>query len=299
MPTRRFTVVTGGVRLDQYLALSCPDLSRSRVARLVREGHATVNRAQAKPAQPVHPGDLVTLSVPEAAPSPLVPEALPLAVVYEDSDIIVVDKPPGMPVHPSPGHPSHTLVHALLAYCTDLSGVGGSLRPGIVHRLDKDTSGLVVAAKHDAAHRAIAGQLQRREVEKGYTALVWGVLVPASGCVTGPIGRDPRNRKRMAIVSGGREARTGYEVLETLGEHSLVEARPTTGRTHQIRVHLASLGHPIVGDSVYSRRRTDLVDRQFLHAHRLRLRLPSTDQGIELVAPLAPDLRRALELLRG
>jgi 23S rRNA pseudouridine1911/1915/1917 synthase len=224
---------------------------------------------------------------------------MPLSVVYEDADILVVDKPPGLPVHPSPGHPTHTLVNALLAHCTDLSGVGGELRPGIVHRLDMDTSGLMVVAKSDAAHRAVARQLQDRQVAKTYLALVWGVPQPGEGCIDRPIARDPRNRKRMAVVEGGREARTRYTVLRRFAECALVEARPETGRTHQIRVHMASAGHPIVGDQVYGRRRTILVDRHFLHAHRLRLRLPSTGRELELSAPLAPDLQAAMDALEG
>ncbi len=294
---RRFACNEGPIRLDRYLALRCPDLSRSRVGRLVRQGHATVNGAPAKPAQVVRTGDRVTLVVPPPIPSALSPEAMPLSVVYEDPDILVVDKPPGLPVHPSPGHPTHTLVNALLAHCTDLSGVGGELRPGIVHRLDMDTSGLMVVAKNDAAHRAVARQLQDRQVAKSYLALVWGIPEPREGNIDRPIARDPRNRKRMAVVEGGRDARTRYTVWRRLGECALVEARPETGRTHQIRVHLASVGHPIVGDQVYSRRRTKLVSRQFLHAHRLRLRLPSTDQEMEFSTPLAPDLQMALDAL--
>ena len=294
---RRFACDEGPIRLDRYLTLRCPDLSRSRVGHLVRDGHATVNDATAKPSQVVRRGDRVTLAVPAPVPSTLDPEAIPLSVVYEDPDILVVDKPPGLPVHPSPGHPSHTLVNALLAHCTDLSGVGGELRPGIVHRLDKDTSGLIVVAKSDAAHRAVARQLQDRQVAKSYLALVWGAPEPAEGCIDRPIARDPRNRKRMAVVEGGRDARTRYSVRRRLGEYALVEARPETGRTHQIRVHLASVGHPIVGDQVYGRRRTSLVGRQFLHAHRLRLRLPSTGREVDLSAPLALDLQAALDTL--
>jgi 23S rRNA pseudouridine1911/1915/1917 synthase len=297
--TRRFVAKRGGMRLDQYLALCCPDLSRSQVARLIRGGYAEINSAPARPAQAVRPGDRVTLRLPEPEPSTLRPEAIPLRVVYEDPDILVVDKPPGLPIHPSPGHASRTLVNALLAHCADLSGVGGALRPGIVHRLDKDTSGLMVVAKHDAAHRAVAGQLQARLVEKTYLALVWGLPVPQEGCITGPIGRDPRNRKRMAVVDGGREACTHYRTLRALGEAALLEVRPKTGRTHQVRVHLASLGHPLVGDMVYGRRKTDLVGRHFLHAHRLRFRLPSTGQHTAFEAPLPPDLRFALEALEG
>ncbi len=285
-------------RLDRFLARRRPGISRSYVARLIVDGLVTVNGDGAKPAALVRAGDRIALTVPPPSPLPVEPEALPLEIVYEDADMLVVDKPPGMPVHPSPGHPSHTLVNAIMAYCTDLSGIGGVLRPGIVHRLDLDTSGLLMVAKHDAAHRALAGALKDRRVSKVYLALVWGEPKPGSGSIEAPIGRDPRNRKRMAVVSGGREARTEYRTVEMHGESALVEARPLTGRTHQIRVHLASAGHPIVGDTVYSRRKTDLVGRQFLHAQGLGLPLPSTGEFREFASPLPPDLRAALERAR-
>ncbi|MBI4234568.1 MAG: RluA family pseudouridine synthase [Chloroflexi bacterium] len=298
MPDQRlFTVEGGGVRLDRYLALRCPDLSRSRCQGLIRDGLVTVNGASAKAAQRLRAGDQVVVVVPPPAPLPLVAEAAPLHVVYEDQDLLVVDKPGGVPVHPSPGHPAHTLVNFLLAQCRDLSGIGGVIRPGIVHRLDKDTSGLLVVAKHDAAHLALARQLQTRQVAKSYLALAWGRPHPPEGTVEAPIGRDPRNRKRMAVVPGGRAARTRYQVLRSFSEASVLEAAPETGRTHQIRVHLASIGHPLVGDPLYSRRKTPLVARQFLHAHRLGFRLPSTGEYREFTSELPDDLRRVLEAL--
>ena len=293
--SRTFVVGAGAEdRLDRYLAGRCADLSRTRLTRLIGDGLVAVNGGGAKASMTVHRGDEITLVVPPPAPTSLEAEALPLAIVYEDADLLVVDKPPGLPVHPSPGHPSHTLVNALLAHCTDLSGIGGVLRPGIVHRLDMDTSGLVVVAKHDAAHQALARALKERRVTKVYLALVWGRPQPPEGSIDAPIARDPRNRKRMAVVSGGREAQTSYRTLESHEEVTLLELRPRTGRTHQIRVHLASIGHPIVGDAVYGRRKTDLVTRQFLHAAGLGFRLPSTGEHREFTAPLPPDLQQAL-----
>jgi len=197
-------------------------------------------------------------------------------------------------VHPAPGHPRGTLVNALLALCPDLSGIGGELRPGIVHRLDKDTSGLMMVAKNDRAHRALASQLKERRVAKGYLALVWGHPHPAEGTIEGPIGRDPRNRQRMAVVPGGKEAVTHYRVVEERGPFALVEVFPRTGRTHQVRVHMAHRGHPLVGDRLYSRRPA-LIGRHFLHAHYLGFYLPSTGEWREFTSPLPPDLVQALE----
>ena len=296
---REFTVEpTQGQRLDRYLVARCPDLSRSRIGRLVQGGLVSVNDQPAKPALMVRPGDRVALTLPPPEPLKLTPEAIPLAVVYEDGDILVVDKPPGLPVHPSPGHPTHTLVNALLAHCRDLSGIGGVLRPGIVHRLDMDTSGLMVVAKNDAAHRLLSLAIKERRVKKVYLALVWGWPEPPAGTIQASIGRDPRNRKRMAVVPEGREARTGYRTLQTYPECALLELHPETGRTHQLRVHLASMGYPIVGDALYSRRRSALVGRQFLHAHAIGFHLPSSGRYMEFTTPLPSDLQAALALLR-
>jgi len=286
------------MRLDRYLALCCPDLTRSRLARLIQDGLGTLNGLPAKPSQTVHTGDRVALTIPPPAQLDLVPEDIPITILYEDDDLMVVDKPPGLAVHPAPGHPSHTLVNALLALRPNLSGIGGVQRPGIVHRLDKDTSGLMMVAKNDAAHHSLSSQLQRRKIYKRYLALVWGRPSPAAGTIDGAIARDPRNRKRMAVAAGGREATTHYATLEVFSEVSLVEARPVTGRTHQIRVHLTSIGHPLVGDALYSHRKTDLVERQFLHAESLTFQLPSTGERIEVVAPLPPDLQSALDFLK-
>jgi len=225
-----------------------------------------------------------------------VAEAIPLTIVYQDADLIVVDKPAGLTVHPAPGHPSGTLVNALLAACPDLQGISGSLRPGIVHRLDKDTSGLLVVAKNDRAMQSLQAQLKGREVHKTYLALVAGVPKPAEGQIEAPIGRSHRNRKKMAVVDGGRESTTRYRTREVINGRALLEVEPVTGRTHQIRVHLAAIGHPIVGDSLYGKR-SPLVGRQFLHAAKLGFRMPG-GREIEFESPLPADLREALEALR-
>ena len=303
--SRRFTAAAPGPRLDSFLARQYPDLTRSRLARLVQQGMVTVNGALGKPSQPVRTGDVVGLTIPPPTPLDLSPEDIPVPILYEDDDLLVVDKPAGLTVHPAPGHPSHTLVNALLALRPHLSGIGGTQRPGIVHRLDKDTSGVMLVAKHDAAHHSLAGQLQARRVQKRYLALVWGCPTPASGAVDAPIGRRPGDRKRMAVVEGGRSALTHYAVLERWAETSLVEARPVTGRTHQVRVHMTWLGCPLVGDGLYGRGRPVLFGspggegtRHFLHAASLTFRLPSTGETIEVSSPLPADLQALLDTLR-
>ena len=281
-------------RLDLFVTRRLQELTRSRVRRLIDQGLVTVDdRPAAKAGLRLNAGQRVRVTLPPPEPSELEPEAIPLRIVFEDEDLLVVDKPAGMAVHPSPGHSRHTLVHAVLAHCPDLSGIGGVLRPGIVHRLDKDTSGLIIVAKHDAAHLSLARQLKERKVEKTYVALVEGRVRPQQGVIDAPIGRHPRHRKRMAVVENGRDARTRYRVLREVDGRSLVEVQPTTGRTHQIRVHLASIGHPVVGDTLYGKR-SDVFPRQFLHAQRLAFRHPRSGERMELEAPLAEDLQRAL-----
>jgi 23S rRNA pseudouridine1911/1915/1917 synthase len=230
----------------------------------------------------------------------LEPQRIPVTIIYQDNDIIVVDKPAGLTMHPAPGHPSGTLVNALLAACPDLRGISGTMRPGIVHRLDKDTSGLLVVAKNDRAMRALQRQLKEREVHKTYLALVEGVPSPREGTIEAPIGRNPKNRKKMAVMAGGRDSTSRYRIREELsgGKHTLLEVEPVTGRTHQIRVHMAAVGHPIVGDAVYGRR-SDVVGRQFLHAWKLGFGMPLGGRQVEFESPLPPDLREALERLRG
>ncbi len=303
--SRSFTASDAGVRLDRFLAEQCPDLTRSRLARLVQQGMVAVNGAPSRPSQAVRPGDVVELTIPPPAPLDLAPEDIPVPIVYEDEDLLVVDKPAGLTVHPAPGHPSHTLVNALLALRPNLSGIGGAQRPGIVHRLDKDTSGLMIVAKHDAAHHSLAGQLQARRVHKRYLALAWGCPRPESGTVDAPIARHPADRKRMAVVEGGRASVTHYAVLERFPDASLVEARPVTGRTHQIRVHMAHLGCPLVGDALYGKGRPAPVHpegnrrvRHFLHAAALAFRQPTTGETVEVSSPLPPDLEAVLDLFR-
>ena len=290
----------GGQRLDKYVAQMVPDLSRSRAQRLIEEGLITVNGEAAKPSYRVEAGDRVVVRIPPPEPVEVRPEPIPLDIVYEDADILVVNKPAGMVVHPAHGHRAGTLVNAILAHCPELAATDEELRPGIVHRLDKDTSGLIVVAKNEAARRYLQRQFKRREVRKVYLALVEGRLEPPQGVIEAPIGRHPRHRKRMAVVEGGREARTDYRVLEYFDQHTLVAAEPKTGRTHQVRVHFASLGHPLVGDPLYGFRRQRLpLRRQFLHAQTLGFRLPASGQYVEFTAKLPEDLRKVLEALRG
>lgn len=290
-------VATGaGRRLDRFIAEAHPELSRSYIQRLIDGGRVTVNGRPAKASLRVSAGDRIALTVPPPAPAAPLPEEMPLRIVYEDADLLVVDKPAGLTVHPAPGHPSHTLVNAVLAHCPELAGVGGSMRPGIVHRLDKDTSGLMVVAKNDAAHRDLSSQMKARSVTKRYLVLVHGRVSPDTGVVEAPVGRDPRNRKRMAVVAGGREARTHYRVVRYLDNHTLLEVTLETGRTHQIRVHLAAIGYPVVGDEVYGRR-PPVPGRQFVHACFLGFTLPSSGERVEFSSDLPCDLQRTLEHL--
>jgi len=305
-----------GQRLDKYIAKEVPDLSRSLVQRLIREGLVTVNGQTVKASRKVEGGDMIVLRVPPPEPLEVRPEAIPLDIVYEDADLLVVNKPAGMVVHPAYGYRTGTLVNAVLTHCPEIAGVGDTLRSGIVHRLDRETSGLIIVAKNDAARQHLQRQFKRREVKKVYLALVEGHLEPAQGLIEAPIGRDPRHRKRMAVMKvekGGREAQTKYRVVEyfafQVGRmsrlYTLVEAQPVTGRTHQVRVHFAFIGHPLVGDPVYGFRKQRLAGyglppqgRQFLHAQSLGLHLPHSNQYIEFRAELPPDLREVLERLR-
>ena len=281
-------------RLDRYLAAQDLGLSRARLQGLIREGYVTLNGGSAKASAVVKAGDRVGVRIPPPQPLGLIPENIPLDVVYEDEHMVVVDKPAGLTVHPAPGHASGTLVNALLWRYPDLPGIGGWQRPGIVHRLDKDTSGLMVVAKTEEAHYSLSEQIQERRIRKGYTALVGGVLADEEGLIDAPIGRGLRHRKRMAVVDGGRPSVTRYSVVRRFDEATLVEVFPTTGRTHQIRVHFASLGHPLVGDALYGGR-TDVLERQFLHAHLLGFEHPQSGEGVEFRSGLPGDLREAVK----
>jgi 23S rRNA pseudouridine1911/1915/1917 synthase len=315
--TKEFIVDLNGERLDLFLAGQGLELSRSQVQRLVDEGCILLNGSIPKASRKLRPGDRVSLTVPPPKPVDLEPEPIPLNVVYQDEELLVVDKQAGLTVHPSPGHPSHTLVNALLALCPDLKGIGGELRPGIVHRLDKDTSGLMMVAKSARAHLSLTQQLKDRSVRKGYLALAVGKVSPQEGTIDAPIGRDPRDRKRMAVVQDGRDSCTGYRVIQYLGGHSFLDVFPRTGRTHQIRVHFAYVGHPLVGDAIYGRKsnispdscgsrndgagvhRKAGIDRHFLHAYILGLRHPTTDEYLEFQSPLPQELLRVMEALSG
>jgi 23S rRNA pseudouridine1911/1915/1917 synthase len=296
--TLQFTADTAGLRMDRYLDSVCPDLSRSRLQQLIAEGNVTLdNKATTKAATRLKVGQILVVTVPEPVESPLLPQDIPVDVVYQDSDVIVVDKPAGLTVHPGPGHPDGTLVNALLAMCPDLQGIGGTVRPGIVHRLDKDTSGLMVVAKNEVAHRKLSDAMKARDCKKVYIVLVHGSVKLDEAAIEAPIGRDPANRKRMAIVGTGRQATTRYRVTQRLPGYTLVDVTLVTGRTHQIRVHFASIGHPPVGDEVYGRTKSD-VPRQFLHAHKLGFELPSTGEYKEFESPLPQDLDSFLQKIR-
>jgi len=290
-----FTVSISGERLDKYLAEQC-QISRSYAKKLISEGQVTVNGRSAKASQKLNIGDRIVAEILPPSPISLAPEAIPLKVIYEDNDLIVIDKPAGLVVHPAAGHHSGTLVNAILAHCPDLGTIKGTVRPGIVHRLDRDTSGLMMVAKNDAAHASLSRQIKQRSIKKGYLALLVGHLSPDQGAIEAPIGRHPKDRKRMAVVSGGREARTAYKVIEYFDGYTLVEAMPETGRTHQIRVHFAAIGHPIFGDPVYGKR-SPLLGRQFLHAYKLGFTLPSSGKYVEFKAELPPDLDDVLNKL--
>ncbi len=289
----------GGERLDKAITAALPELSRTRVQRLIKGAYVTVSGAVARASYRLEPGDRVVVRIPPPEPSQIGPEAIPLDIIYEDADVLVINKPAGMVVHPAHGHTSGTLVNAILAHCPELEGVGGEQRPGIVHRLDKDTSGLIVVAKNDRAQRDLQRQFKTRLVSKRYLALVEGRPVPDQGLIEAPIGRDRAHRQRMAVVRAGRDAVTRYQVVETFADYTLVEAEPVTGRTHQVRLHLAFLGHPVVGDRVYGRRKQRLeIGRQFLHASRLTLTLPGTGERATFTAPLPPELEAVLTELR-
>ncbi len=296
------TLQAVGERLDKALTEALPQLSRMQWQRLIREGRVAVDGERARASYRIQGGERLSAIIPAVVEAEVTAEAIPLDIRYEDADLIVVNKPPGMVVHPSLGHAGGTLVNALLAHCPDLEGVGGERRPGIVHRLDKDTSGLIIAAKHDHALWYLQNQFKQRSVAKVYQALVHGVLQPPEALIDAPIGRDPRHRQKMAVISDGRgdarPAQTAYRVLTNYRDYTQAECRPRTGRKHQIRVHLAYIGYPIAGDTIYGRRKDQLgLHRHFLHAAELTFRRPSDGEELHLTAELPEDLAAVLALL--
>lgn len=287
-------------RLDAFLALSLDGLTRSQAARLIESGEVAVNGKTAGKSYRLAGGEDIAVTLPEPEPVEAVPQDIPLDVVYEDADVIVVNKPSGMVVHPAPGHPDGTLVNALLYHCAGtLSGVGGALRPGIVHRIDRDTSGLIIAAKNDAAHQYLSAQLADHTLARTYECIVVGKLREDRGTVDAPIARHPTDRKRMAVVAGGREAVTHWEVIARYPGYTHVRCRLETGRTHQIRVHMAYIGHPILGDTVYgAKKEVPGLTGQCLHAVGLRFLHPRTHEVVELSCPLPDEFTRMLQKIR-
>ncbi|BAZ52231.1 ribosomal large subunit pseudouridine synthase D [Nostoc sp. NIES-4103] len=295
---------TSGDRLDRYLAQELPDLSRSRIQQLIEQGNVQINGKVCTTKKiNVKAGDRITLEIPEAQPLELQAQEIPLDILYEDDQVLILNKPAGLVVHPAPGHADGTLVNALLAHCPNLPGIGGVQRPGIVHRLDKDTTGAIAIAKTDLAYQHLQAQLQAKTARREYLGVVYGAPKVESGTIDLPIGRHPQDRKKMAVVSleqGGRSAITHWQVLERLGNYTLIHFRLETGRTHQIRVHSAKIGHPIVGDPIYGSGRSVGVNLpgQALHAWRLKLQHPVSFDWIEVTAPPPQTFTTLLEVLR-
>ena len=287
-------------RLDAFLASSLDGLTRSQATRLIESGEVAVNGRAVSKSYKLAGGEDIAVTLPEPEPVEAVPQDIPLDVVYEDADVIVVNKPSGMVVHPAPGHPDGTLVNALLYHCAGtLSGIGGALRPGIVHRIDRDTSGLIIAAKNDAAHQYLSAQLADHTLARTYECIVVGKLREDRGTVDAPIARHPTDRKRKAVVAGGREAVTHWEVIARYPGYTHVRCRLETGRTHQIRVHMAYIGHPILGDTVYgAKKEVPGLTGQCLHAVGLRFLHPRTHEVVELSCPLPEEFTRMLQKIR-
>jgi 23S rRNA pseudouridine1911/1915/1917 synthase len=293
--TLRLAADRASVRLDLYISQSVEGLTRSFVQKLISSGCVTVNGEVAKPSHKVRADDAIVVNLPAPEPSPtLVAEDIPIGILYQDDDVLIVDKPAGIAVYPAPGHPSHTLMNAVLAHCPDISLIDGSVRPGVVHRLDKNTSGVMMVAKSKAAQVDLSAQMKGRRVLKKYLVLVKGHPSPEEGVIEAPIGRHFKDRKRMAVTATGRQARTLYRVIRRLDGYSLVEATLQTGRTHQIRVHFSHRGWLVAGDANYGVR-VEWLDRQFVHASRLGFHLPSSGEWMEFSSRLPVDLEEALE----
>ena len=291
-------------RVDKYLSSILPDLSRNHLQRLVQAGHVLINGRHVKAHRKVTAGDIIELHLPQPVCLAVEPQDIPLDILYEDAHVLVINKQAGIVVHPAPGHLDSTLVNALLFHTKDLSSINGVLRPGIVHRLDKDTSGCLLVAKNDRSHRSLAMQFEERSIQKEYTALVIGRMTQESGLIDMRIGRHPTARKRMAIRPQGREAQTHYERVEEMGGCTLLSLKPTTGRTHQLRVHLAAMGFPILGDAQYGLRRHQdrlpriHVPRLMLHAHAIAFHHPITQEALHFVSPIPDDMQEVLSALR-
>lgn len=303
METLEFLVEEGdaGVRIDRYLSERNQELSRSYIQKLLKDKQITVNGKEIKANYKAVMGDLVEVLIPELSEPDILPEDIPLDILYEDEDVMVVNKPKGMVVHPSAGHTSGTLVNAILAHCAgNLSGINGVMRPGIVHRIDKDTTGALLICKNDTAHRDLADQLKEHSIKRRYRAIVWDNIKEDEGTVEGPIGRHPTDRKKMAVnYKNGKDAVTHYRVLERFGNATYIECRLETGRTHQIRVHMTSLGHPLLGDEVYGTRKDPYhLQGQTLHAMVLGFVHPRTGEYMEFSAPLPEYFTNLLEKLR-
>lgn len=283
-------------RIDKQLGHHFKQFSRSQIQRWIEDGHVKVNDQPVKPKYKLAVGDVVTIEPEKPKKIDLVPENIPLDIVYEDDDVIVVNKPQGMVVHPAPGHPDHTLVNALL-YHSPLSTINGEFRPGIVHRIDKDTSGLLMVAKNDMAHRSLAAQLKAKTNEREYVALVHGVIKEDQGTIDAPLGRSPKNRKKQAVVADGRHAVTHFKVLKRYQHYTLVSCRLETGRTHQIRVHMKYIGYPLAGDPLYGPRKTLPGNGQYLHARLLGFKHPRTGKQLTFTAPLPSYFQKMLDKL--
>nr|WP_253300798.1 RluA family pseudouridine synthase [Paenibacillus lautus] len=288
-------------RIDKYITENLgEDVSRSQVQLWITDGHVFVNEGPVKSNYKVSQGDRILLKIPEPSAVEIIPEDIPLEIAYEDADVIVVNKPRGMVVHPAPGHSSGTLVNALMFYCKDLSGINGELRPGIVHRIDKDTTGLIMAAKNDKAHASLAAQLKDHSVNRRYLALVHGNISHDQGTIDAPIGRDAQDRKLYTVTDrNSKHAVTHFTVVERFGDYSLLELKLETGRTHQIRVHMKYIGHPLVGDPVYGKSKGIKLNGQALHAAILGFVHPSTGEYMEFSAPMPDDMEELLMILRG
>ncbi len=308
MPEKMLTLTvpleSAGDRIDKVLRQLHPEISRSQWQRLVRDKDVTINGQPIRANHKVAGGEIITAVLPPPVPSDIEPQNIPLDILYEDDDLMAINKPPNLVMHPAVGHWDNTLANAIIYHRPNVLNVGGERRPGMVHRLDKNTSGVVLVAKNDYAHNFIVNQFKKREIKKVYKALVDGLLKPEKALVDAPLGRDPENRKRMTVIEPGRNAmsqasQTSYEATEYFKQHTFVTCYPITGRTHQIRVHLAYVGYPIVGDYVYGRTKFTIpIDRHYLHAAQISFHRPSDNQFITIESPLTPQLQTILDTLR-